>query len=141
MSVLSRYYELVTFVTIANGEVKEIDPDKPYTVVYYQDDRMLSQSTGLIRGVVGEPKYIVVVPLDAEDVNYATLINTSTIISIDSYSFDAHFDNFNNWIGVEVTEHNAIQMRVKFVNAESIVMVVRLMRLDSCNPAGAVLTM
>lgn len=123
MSVLSRYYELLTFVTIANGEVKEIDPDKPYTVVYYQDSRMLAQSTGLIRGVIGEPDVIVTIPLDAEDVNYATIISTRTIVSIDPYSFDAHFDNFNNWIGVEVAEHNCIQMRVKFVNAESIVMV------------------
>lgn len=123
MSVLSRYYELLTFVTIANGEVKEINPDTPYTIVYYQDSRMLSQSTGLIRGIIGEPKYIVTIPLDAEDVNYSTIINTSSIVSIDPYSFDAHFDDFNNWIGVEVAEHNCIQLRVKFVNAESIVMV------------------
>lgn len=123
MSVLSRYYELLIFVTIANGEVKEINPDTPYTIVYYQDSRMLSQSTGLIRGIIGEPKYIVTIPLDAEDVNYSTIINTSSIVSIDPYSFDAHFDDFNNWIGVEVAEHNCIQLRVKFVNAESIVMV------------------
>ena len=86
MSVLSRYYELLTFVTIANGEVKEIDPDKPYTVVYYQDSRMLAQSTGLIRGVIGEPDVIVTIPLDAEEQELSFLLIHihSMLISITS---------------------------------------------------------
>lgn len=123
MHILEKYYDLLTEITIANNEVVTIDPDKPYTIVYLVDDRQCAQVTGIIRGVLGESKLIVTIPLDADNVNLANIIETERIVKIIPYSFQAHFENFNNWIGVEVSEKSRIDLRVKFVGGESIVSV------------------
>ena len=123
MHILEKYYNLLTEIKIANNEVVTIDPDKPYTVVYLIDGRTCTQVTGIIRGVKGEDKLIVTIPLDADNVNLANIIETSTITKITEYSFEAHFENFNNWIGVEVAERSRIDLRVKFTGGENIVSV------------------
>lgn len=123
MSILSKYYDLITEIVIANNEVITIDPDKPYTITYLIDDRNCSQATGIIRGVISDDHTIATIPLDAEDSGCAAIINTYKIVKISPYSFDAHFDNFNNWIGIEVTEKGRIDLRIRYTSGESIVSV------------------
>ena len=124
MSILAKHYKLIDKLTIANNEIVNIDPDTPYTVVYLITDRDCAQITGIIRGVMsGDSHTIVVIPLDAEDVNFATIIDTYKITKVSPYTFQAHFENFNNWIGVEVAEKSRIDLRVRYINGESIVPV------------------
>lgn len=124
MSILAKHYKLVDKLVIANNEIVNIDPDTPYTVTYLISDRDCAQITGIIRGVMsGDAHTIVVIPLDAEDVNFATIIDTYKITKISSYNFQAHFENFNNWIGVEVAEKSRIDLRVRYTTGESIVSV------------------
>lgn len=122
-SILAEYYDLLTEIIIANGSKIKIDPDIPYTVTFYQDDRTLAQSTGIIRGIIGETHVISMIPLNKENSNYATIIDTYKIESIKTYTFNAHFTDFNNWVGVEVTENQSINMRIKYGGGESIVTV------------------
>lgn len=124
MSILAKHYKLVDKLTIANNEIVNIDPDTPYTVVYLISDRNCAQITGIIRGVMsGDSHMIVVIPLDTEDVNFATIVDTYKITKVSPYTFQAHFENFNNWIGVEVAEKSRIDLRVRYINGESIVPV------------------
>lgn len=124
MSILAKHYKLIDKLVIANNETVNINPDTPYTVTYLISDRDCAQITGIIRGVMsGDIHTIVVIPLDAEDVNFATVIDTYKITKISSYNFQAHFENFNNWIGVEVAEKSRIDLRVRYTSGESIVAV------------------
>lgn len=122
-SILANYYDILTEIIIANGTKVKIDPDKPYTVTFYRDDRTIGQSTGIIRGVIGETHTIVMIPLNKENVNYATIIDTYKIEDIKTYTFNAHFTEFNNWVGVEVAENQSIDVRIKYATGESIVRV------------------
>ena len=123
MPILSKYYDLITEITIANDEVVTIDPNKPYTITYLIGQRDCAQATGIIRGVINDVETIAVISLDAENVNFSTTIITKDIIKVGEYAFNAHFKDFNNWIGVEVNETSRIDLRLRYTGGECIVPV------------------